>query len=194
MPHAAQIAGTFLAHIGDEQQIGTCAHACRIHRAQPCEQHGKRSRIIADTGCVEPRPVAADREVGARWEHRVEMRRDADQRTASGARTQAGDVALRVDLKVPQAVRLGHREKRTGPGVLLERRRRHLRQRDDILHRAVMLRGERGDRLSVRLACHDLADNRRGVSAHAMSVLVGAGRYWTSRRARARRVCGKRVC
>ena len=79
VPHAAQIARPFLADIGDEQQIGAGAHAGGIHRAQPGEQHGERARVVADTGRVEPRSLAPDREVGAGGKHRVEMGSDADQ-------------------------------------------------------------------------------------------------------------------
>ena len=65
------------------------------------------------------------------------------------ARAQAGDVALGVDLQVLQAVRLGHRQERAGAGFLLERRGGDLRQRDDVLDRAVVLGGQGGDRRAV---------------------------------------------
>ena len=120
MPHAAQIAGPLLAHVGDEQEIGAGLHAGGIHRAQPGKQHRKRARVVADAGRIKPRSVTADGEVRAGRKHGIEMRRDADQRTIARARPQPRHIALCVDLQVPEAVRLCHREEGAGTVRLVE--------------------------------------------------------------------------
>ncbi len=59
-----------------------------------------------------------------------------------------------------------------GAGFLLERRRGDLGQRDDVLDGAIVLGGERGDGRAIRLARHDVADDRLGVTGHGMGSLL----------------------
>ena len=168
--HAAQIARPFLADIGDEQDVGARANASGIHRAQPCQQHRERARVVTDTRREQLCALAADSEIGAGGEHSVEMRGDADQRAIADTWAHARDVALGIDLQVLQAVRFRHGEEGARAVLLIERWRGDLGQRDDVLDRAVMLRGQRGDGRAIGIAGHDLADNRLCMISHGICV------------------------
>jgi hypothetical protein len=178
VPHTAQVARTFLADIGDEQQIGAGTHTGGVHGAQPREQHGEGAGVVADAGCVEPRSLAPDREVGAGGEYGVEMGSDADQWAVAHSGAHTGDVAFGVDLQVLQAVRLGHRQKRAGAGFLLERRGGDLGECDDVIDRAIVLGGQGDDSSAVRLAGHDLTDSRHGMIGHGIRFPSADTRYW----------------
>ena len=189
MAHPAQVARALLAHVGDEQQIGAGPHRGGIHGAQPGQQHRERARVVADAGREQPRALTPHREVGAGRKHRVQMGRNADQPAVARTGTQAGHIALGVDPQVLQAVRLRHGEERLRAIRLLEGGGGHLRQRNDVRHRPVMLGGERGERIAIDRARHDLADDRSSVTGHAGFVLAGASRYWTRPAASARCAC-----
>ena len=77
--------GAFLAHVGDEQDVGAGLDPRRVHRAHPGQQHGEAAGVVADARREESGALAAHLHVGAGGKHGVEMRRDADQRAVADA-------------------------------------------------------------------------------------------------------------
>jgi hypothetical protein len=142
MPHAAQIAGPFLAHIGDEQNICPRFDPGRVHRPQPRQQHREAACVIANTWREQFCPFSADLHVCARRKNRVEMRRDTNQRTIADAAANSGDIALGVDLQFAQAVSFRHFEPCLGALGFLKRGRFNFRQPDDVFDGPVMLGGQ----------------------------------------------------
>ena len=137
---AAQVAEAFFADVADEENVaGRCEIPAAVHRADHREQHGQRSRVVADARRGEPRALALDADVRAFRKDGVEMRGDGDERTAGGpSAPHAHDVAFGVALDVGQTVLPQHLQKCRAAFVFLERRRGNFGERDDVGNHAVV--------------------------------------------------------
>ena len=82
--------------------------ARRVHRPDPGQQHRQAARVVADARREQLVADPPHFHVGPRREHRVQMRRDANQLAIADAAANARDIALRVDLQIRQPMLLRH--------------------------------------------------------------------------------------
>jgi len=166
VPHAAQVAGAFLAHIGNEQNIRSGLDPRRVHRALPCQQNREAAGVVANARRKEFVAFSAHFHVRPGGKHRIEMRRDADQRTIADAAANPGDISLGVGFQIGQPVRPGHVEPRLRTHRFAEGRRFDFGQADDVRHRSIMFGCQRRGGAAERIATIYPLDRRLGVVGH----------------------------
>ena len=111
-------------------------------------------------GAIEARAVALDLHVRAFRKHGVQVRGDRDQRAAAGAFAHAHDVAFGVALDAGEpALRAASRDT-PRRAVFLERRRRNLGQRDDLVDQPIVIAIDRGHRRGQLRVRGDALDGR----------------------------------
>ena len=103
VPHTAQISETLLADRADEDDGTLGGDFPLVERADDGQQHREPAAIVGDARRLEDGAAALDLGVGARGEHRVEMRGKDDQRSRPPPRPHAVHIALGVDTDVLQA-------------------------------------------------------------------------------------------
>ena len=128
--HAAEIAQSFFADVGDKSDRAGRPHASAIQRAHNRHQHGESSAVVADAQPPQHRTLPGDLHVGFLRKDCVEVRGNHQVRTRRRTDPLAADIADLVDAHIPKSQTCEFAPQHIGPRRLFKRRRRHLAKPD----------------------------------------------------------------
>ena len=129
-----------------------------VHGADDGEHERQRPGVVAGTRRKHACAVPLDGDIGAFRKHRIEVSQHRQHRRASGAPTNAHDVAFGVGFDVGQLCRPQHLQIGRAPLLFLERRRRNLGERHQFLDKALVIRVEERLRIPERRTRDDGLD------------------------------------
>ncbi len=167
MTDAAQIPRPFFPDICYKQQIGVCPNACRIHRPQPGQQHGKATRIVSNAGGEKLRSFPPDLHAGPRRKHRIEMGGKAQKPLPCPA-PQCGHVSFGINPRIIETMRQEQLQKGLCPFRFLKRRGRNLGQSDYVSNGSVMVLDQLGRGCREGLRSDDPLDDGFHTAFHPL--------------------------
>ncbi len=128
--HAAKVAGTLFADVGDEGDGASSGEVGVVHGVDDGEQSGESAAVVADAGTFEDVSGACDVDVSLGREDGVEVGGEHEMWMRLGAGTITEDVACVVDADVGEAGFFEEAGKFGGALVFMEGRRGDLAEAD----------------------------------------------------------------
>jgi hypothetical protein len=140
--HAAQVAQSLFANVGDEGDCAGGLYVRFVERADDAEHHGEAAAIVANARAFEDVAFHGDADVGAFGKDGIKVRGEDQVRMRGFARPDSDHVAggVRADIVQPEAFK--EALQLLAAHFLFERRRRNLADLDLLLdHRRLIAPG-----------------------------------------------------
>jgi len=177
MLRAAKVAESFLTGGRDELDRVMGPNPDAIDLSGESEHHRESATVVIDARADQPFAIAANRQVGVAWKHRVEVRADDHGRQFRTAVSPSNDVAGVIGVNFRQTAIAKPAGDPAAALLLLASRRGDLRHSDLRPNDRFIARGEACVRRRERSMSGDRVGERRRAKRHAYELLCVGG--WT---------------